>query len=140
MALMTPEELAVYLRVTKKTIYRLLEKGHIPAIKVGRQWRFDKVDIDSWLSESSKKDEVSILVIDDEKEIVVGNVYKLHGANSFEVIRRIYDRIEQINKTLPPGVTVNIIDAIDETLKITPLSFFCIGFRAACIKRAVAPQ
>ena len=69
MALMTLEELAVYLRVTKKTIYRLLEKGNIPAKKVGQQWRFDKVDIDSWLSESSKRDEVRILVIDDEKEI-----------------------------------------------------------------------
>jgi len=47
-----------------------------------------------------------VATIDDKKEIVIGNVYKLHGANSFEVIRRIYERIEQINKTLPPGVTV----------------------------------
>jgi len=66
---MTLEELASYLRVTKKTIYRLLEKGSIPAIKVGHQWRFDKASIDSWLREGSKKETVNILIIDDEEEI-----------------------------------------------------------------------
>jgi excisionase family DNA binding protein len=69
MGLMTLEELASYLRVTKKTIYRLLERGHIPARKVGRQWRFDKASIDTWLRESSKKEPVNILVIDDDEEI-----------------------------------------------------------------------
>ena len=66
---MTLEELANYLRVTKKTIYRLLEKGRIPAKKVGHQWRFDKSIIDNWLQENSKKEAVNILVIDDDEEI-----------------------------------------------------------------------
>ncbi len=39
--LMIVEELARYLRVTKKTIYRLLKEGKIPATKIGQQWRFD---------------------------------------------------------------------------------------------------
>ena len=69
MGLMTLEELANYLRVTKKTIYRLLERGRIPARKVGRQWRFDKASIDTWLRESSKKTAANILVIDDDEEI-----------------------------------------------------------------------
>jgi excisionase family DNA binding protein len=69
MGLMTLEELADYLRVTKKTIYRLVEKGRIPAIKVGHQWRFDKSSIDTWLQESSKKEAVNILVVDDDEEI-----------------------------------------------------------------------
>jgi cobalt-zinc-cadmium resistance protein CzcA len=41
-----------------------------------------------------------------EKEIVVGGVYKLYGANSFEVIERLKQRIAEINKTLPQGVKV----------------------------------
>ncbi len=41
-----------------------------------------------------------------EEEIVTGSVYKLHGANSFEVIGRLKERIAEINKTLPHGVKV----------------------------------
>ncbi|MBM4026421.1 MAG: efflux RND transporter permease subunit [Planctomycetes bacterium] len=40
------------------------------------------------------------------KEVAIGGVYKLHGANSFQVIQRIQARIEEINRTLPPGVKV----------------------------------
>ncbi len=47
--LMTLEEVAAYLRVTKKTIYRLLKQGKIPATMVGHQWRFDRASIDEWL-------------------------------------------------------------------------------------------
>jgi excisionase family DNA binding protein len=67
--LMTVEEVADYLRVTKKTIYRLLEGNKIPATKVGRQWRFDKTSIDEWLHRSSIKTVANILVVDDEETI-----------------------------------------------------------------------
>ncbi len=43
---------------------------------------------------------------DGQKEVVVGDVYKLHGANSFEVIGKIKERIEEINQTLPAGVKI----------------------------------
>jgi len=66
---MTLEEVANYLRVTKKTIYRLLERQRIPAKKVGRQWRFDKASIDGWLSQRSTGVATNILVIDDDEEI-----------------------------------------------------------------------
>ena len=51
--LMTVEEIARYLRVTKKTIYRLLKRGEIPAAKIGQQWRFDKALINHWLERNS---------------------------------------------------------------------------------------
>lgn len=66
---MTLEEVANYLRVTKKTIYRLLEKRSIPATRVGRQWRFNKPAIDVWLSQNSTKVVANILVIDDDETI-----------------------------------------------------------------------
>ena len=44
--------------------------------------------------------------LDGEKEIVIGGVYKLHGANSFDVIGRLKERIAQINRTLPEGVKI----------------------------------
>lgn len=43
-----------------------------------------------------------------EKEVAIGGVYKLHGANSFDVIRRVKARIEEINRTLPPGVKISV--------------------------------
>ena len=67
--LITVEEVASYLRVTKKTIYRLLRQGGIPATKIGRQWRFDKASIDKWLRQKSVGCKESILVIDDEAVI-----------------------------------------------------------------------
>jgi len=67
--LMTVKEVAGYLRVTKKTIYRLLKRGCIRATKVGRQWRFDKASIDEWLRQKPVETKASILVIDDEELI-----------------------------------------------------------------------
>jgi excisionase family DNA binding protein len=67
--LMTVEEVADYLRVTKKTIYRLLTQNKIPATKVGHQWRFDKAAIDEWLQRSSAGTKANILVVDDEQVI-----------------------------------------------------------------------
>ena len=51
--LLTPKEVARYLKVDKFTVYRLLTKRKIPAFKVGGQWRFKKKLIDGWLLENS---------------------------------------------------------------------------------------
>ena len=51
--LLTPKEVARYLKVDKFTVYRLLTKRKIPAFKVGGQWRFKKKLIDAWLLENS---------------------------------------------------------------------------------------
>lgn len=67
--LMTVKEVANYLRVTEKTIYRLLRRGDIPATKVGHQWRFKKNSIDEWLHQGSVENKANILVIDDEEII-----------------------------------------------------------------------
>jgi excisionase family DNA binding protein len=72
--LMTVEEVAGYLRVTKKTIYRLLKRGNIPATKVGRQWRFDKASINEWLRQKAVETKASILVVDDDE--IVRSLFK----------------------------------------------------------------
>jgi excisionase family DNA binding protein len=46
---LTTEEVLDYLQVNLRTIYRLIKAGKIPAVRVGRQWRFRKRDIDAWL-------------------------------------------------------------------------------------------
>ena len=72
--LMTLEEVAAYLRVNEKTIYRLLSDGDIPARKIGHLWRFKPEEIDEWLNTKSvksiKSDKPDILVIDDDPSVV----------------------------------------------------------------------
>ncbi len=46
---LTTEEVLAYLHVNLRTVYRLIKAGKIPAVRVGRQWRFRKRDIDGWL-------------------------------------------------------------------------------------------
>jgi excisionase family DNA binding protein len=66
MILMTLEEVAEYLRLSKKTVYRLIQRRDIPAVRVSGQWRFDRNTIDEWLSDKSTNHGFSILVVDDE--------------------------------------------------------------------------
>lgn len=46
---LTTDEVLEYLQVNLRTVYRLINAGTLPAVRVGRQWRFRKSDIDSWL-------------------------------------------------------------------------------------------
>lgn len=48
---LTTSEVLDYLQVNLRTVYRLIKAGKIPAIRVGRQWRFRKRDLDSWLED-----------------------------------------------------------------------------------------
>jgi excisionase family DNA binding protein len=46
--LMTLQEVADYLRVTRSTIHRMLKRNEIPAFRIGRHWRFNLEEIDNW--------------------------------------------------------------------------------------------
>lgn len=43
--LVTVEEVAVLLRVSKSTVTRMCQRGDLPAIKAGRAWRISKTAI-----------------------------------------------------------------------------------------------
>ena len=83
---LTTEEVLEYLQVNLRTVYRLIKAGKIPAVRVGRQWRFRKRDIDAWLDAQRPRGERSepaaterpavhtdepprVLVVDDEASI-----------------------------------------------------------------------
>lgn len=53
--LMTIEDLAGYLKVTRRTIYDWLKHNKIPAVKLVGQWRFKKDRIDAWLDSQSQQ-------------------------------------------------------------------------------------
>ena len=51
--ILTIKQVASYLKVTERTIYRLAAAKKIPAFKVGGTWRFSRADIDSWIKQQS---------------------------------------------------------------------------------------
>jgi len=48
--ILTLENLTEYLKIPKSTLYKLLQSGDLPGRKVGKQWRFHKRAIDTWLT------------------------------------------------------------------------------------------
>lgn len=53
-AVMTVDDLSIYLKLPKSTIYKLVQEGRIPGQKLGKQWRFGKAAIDRWLDSEQK--------------------------------------------------------------------------------------
>jgi excisionase family DNA binding protein len=47
---MTTKELAEYLKLHEVTICKRADEGKIPAVRIGRVWRFDKKAIDKWIA------------------------------------------------------------------------------------------
>ncbi len=51
------EEIADHLKISKETVYRWLEKGRIPAHRVGKQWRFKPSEVDEWVKSGNASEE-----------------------------------------------------------------------------------
>ena len=49
--ILTLEEVAAYLRLTPQTIYKWAQERRIPAVKLGKEWRFRRSILDRWLDE-----------------------------------------------------------------------------------------
>jgi excisionase family DNA binding protein len=52
---MTVREVAAYLAVDEKTIYRLAQQGKLPGFKVAGTWRFQLPDIQVWIDEQKRR-------------------------------------------------------------------------------------
>ena len=54
MTAMTVQEVAEYLNVDPKTVYRLVNRGELPGFKVRGSWRFQKNDLDEWIAKQKE--------------------------------------------------------------------------------------
>lgn len=48
--LLTTRQVTQLLKIDRTTIYRMVESGQLPAIRVGKQWRFAQADIEQFLT------------------------------------------------------------------------------------------
>ena len=47
--IMTVHEVAEYLRLSEAKVYKMANEGHVPALRMGKTWRFKKELIDEWI-------------------------------------------------------------------------------------------
>jgi PTS system nitrogen regulatory IIA component len=55
--ILTLEEVAKHLRVSERTVYEWVQKGEIPAGKIGTAWRFKKTEIEHWINDRLPADQ-----------------------------------------------------------------------------------
>lgn len=102
-AFLTTEEVLEYLQVNLRTVYRLIKSKSIPAVRVGRQWRFKKQDIDAWLEgrrggPPPRQGRRRLLLVDDDEgtRILLSKMLEKHydvdtaidGASALDALRR----------------------------------------------------
>ena len=51
----TPEEIAANLKVSRKTIYNWIQKGHLKAVKIGHFWRVSESELNRLLKGEKKE-------------------------------------------------------------------------------------
>jgi excisionase family DNA binding protein len=54
-SLLTTKEVARYLHVVQLTVYRMIDRGDLPAVKVGSRWRIRRQDLEDYLSRSASQ-------------------------------------------------------------------------------------
>jgi excisionase family DNA binding protein len=59
--LMTPLELAAYLKKSKSWVYAACERGELPATRIGRDLRFKREEIDRWVASRTQRPKVATL-------------------------------------------------------------------------------
>lgn len=130
-SLMTAKEAAEYLRLNYMTVYKLAQRGKIPATKVGGNWRFKKELLDEWLARQAVVSvEGLVLVVDDDprvrdtlRDIISEQGYKVVAVESGEraleeVDRRHFDLVF-LDLVLPGISGVETFAAIKEKDKST---------------------
>jgi excisionase family DNA binding protein len=58
---MTIKDVAQYLRISEAKVYELARTGSIPALRIGKSWRFQKDLLKQWVRKSA---EANITLID----------------------------------------------------------------------------
>ena len=48
--ILTIDEVAAYLKASRRTVYRLAAGGQIPAFKLGGTWRFRRGELEQWIA------------------------------------------------------------------------------------------
>lgn len=96
---LTPDEVAEYLRVDRETVYRQLRAKRLPGNKIGQQWRIRKADLDDYLA-GMEWAPILDLVVQDPDLMVTGRKEILFTPTGVEHTVHLYDRVAQKHFTV----------------------------------------
>lgn len=54
--ILTMDDLAEYLKISKSTLYKLAQANKLPGQKIGKRWRFHKEAVDAWVKRKAEPD------------------------------------------------------------------------------------
>jgi PTS system nitrogen regulatory IIA component len=105
--IMTLAEIAKYLKVSEKTILRMVKKGELPGSKVSNQWCFQRVAIEQWLTakmESAPEDNLVSVIRTTPKIIPLAQlvsqdriIMDVKAGDKESIIRQLTKPLEQAN-------------------------------------------
>ena len=53
--ILTPDEVATYLKVPKKTVYKMLRSGELAGFKAGKHWRVARAELGALIASQSSQ-------------------------------------------------------------------------------------
>lgn len=113
------KDVAELLKVSEKTIYRMIQSESIPCFRVGGQWRFDRREIASWIEDARAcKTPIETIAEKDEEALSVaefvqrgGIFFDVPGSTKEDALRQC---LERITEAMPHIDTAGLFDAILE--------------------------
>lgn len=154
--LLTLKQIAQHLQVSERTVFRLLERGELPGLKVGGHWRFRRGVVDYWLDmRMGRMEGLALLGLDIDQgrdglslsdalalenalvivppgsrreviEAFVGAVSLPEAVNPDEVLNRVWAR-EELSSTALPGGTALLHTSRWETRTLRQGNLLAIG-------------
>jgi len=126
--ILTIEEVALYLRVSERTVYDWANKGTIPSGKLGTTWRFKKTDVEDWVDEKlsgNVQSTPSVTSISIRDILVPDRI-------TFMDVAQKNDALEQVATSLSTSDAVTDPDALQQEILIREeLMSTGIGFQVA---------
>jgi len=117
---MTIKEVADYLKMNERTIYKLVQSGKLPAAKIASQWRLKKDLINEWLEyhmkhleedelagldQNEKAEVVQILPLISEKNFILS----LHSGSKIQVLKELVDLLVGSRQITDGEVLLNAV-------------------------------
>ncbi len=121
------KDVAELLKVSEKTIYRMIRNETIPCFRVGGQWRFDRREINSWIEDTrefSYETAAKEPVVSNEESISIAEFLKRGGIH-YGVVGQtkeeaIYVCLERIKAAIPQINMQRLFRAIMNREQICP--------------------